>query len=230
MEDSKTAQELILETLIEKNAVKKETFGNTKDAFELFKKQMQLFVESFNKQLEQKGVDPLLEYKDRGDYEAEMTVGDDLLVFNMHTNVFEFDQAHTVWKTSYLEKDPYAAFCGTINIYNFLADSFKNNRHDDLGYLIARVFVNKDNHYFVEGKRQLGFLYNDFPNAIVAEQDVQNILESAVLFTMDFDLLVPEYDNVNVITVAQMRENINSSKTQTAKRLGFNFNADTNDI
>ena len=51
-----------------------------------------------------------------------------------------------------------------INIYNFLADSFKYNRLNDVGYLVGRVFLNKDLHYFVEGKRQLGFLYNDFVN------------------------------------------------------------------
>ena len=34
-----------------------------------------------------------------------------------------------------------------------------------MGYCIGRIFINKENHYFVEGKRQLGFLYNDFMNS-----------------------------------------------------------------
>lgn len=230
MEESKKPRELILETLIEKTSVKDQVFLNTKQAFQFFKDAMQELVKSFNSELISKGSVPLLEYKDRGDFEAELTVGDDLLVFNMHTNIFEFDQSHSVWKTSYVEKDNWAAFCGTINIYNFLSESFKLNRHDDLGYLIARVFINKDNHYLAEGKRQLGFLYNDYANSNATLEEMAKILESAILFTMDFDLLVPEYDNVNVITVAQMRENINSSKTQTAKRLGFSFNADNNEL
>jgi len=33
-----------------------------------------------------------------------------------------------------------------ISIYNFLSDSFKFNRVNDIGYLIARVFTNKENH------------------------------------------------------------------------------------
>jgi hypothetical protein len=230
MEEARNSRELILETLIEKSIIKQKVFENTKNAFQLFKDSMLELVKSFNNQLKAMGKLPMLEYKDRGDFEAEMIIGDDLLVFNMHTNVFEFDQDHIVWKSSYLQKDPAAAFCGTISIYNFLSDSFRYNRHDDLGYLIARVFVNKDSHYIVEGKRQLGFLYNDYVNSLITAEDVTKILDSAVLFTMDFDLLVPDYESVNVITVAQMQENINSSKTQTAKRLGFNFAADTNNI
>ena len=34
-------------------------------------------------------------------------------------------------------------FCGIINIYNFLSDSFKYNRESDLGYLVGRIFINK---------------------------------------------------------------------------------------
>ena len=101
---------------------------------------------------------------------------------------------------------------------------------NDIGYLIARIFINKDKHYFVEGKRQLGFLYNDFVNSTINKEDISKILESAILFSLDFDLLVPEYENVNMISVLQMKENINQSKIQTAKRLGFKFNADTNII
>ena len=85
----------------------------------------------------------------------------------MHSNVFEFDKNHGIWKISYVENNDMNSYCGIINIYNFLSDSFKYDRLDDLGYLIGRIFINKDNHYFVEGKRQLGFLYNDFGNAVI---------------------------------------------------------------
>jgi len=230
MEENKNPRELIVETLLEKTLVKNQAFEHTKQTFLLFKSAMQEFVSSFNETFAKLDAPIRIEYKDRGDFEAELAIGDDLLVFNMHTNIFEFEQGHTVWKSSYLKNEPTAAFCGIISVYNFLADSFKYSRHDDLGYLIARIFVNKDNHYLVEGKRQLGFLYNNFVNAVISAEEVAKILESAVLFTLDFDLLVPEYDNVNVITVAQMQENINSSKTQTAKRLGFAFRADSNEV
>ncbi len=221
---------LIIETLLEKTKIKQKAHLNTLEAFNSFKATMQQFTIDYNSVLNYKTNDQLIDYKDKGVFEAEMRVGEDLIMINMHTNVFDFDKSHYIWKTSYLQKDPLASFCGTINIYNFLNDSFKYNRMNDIGYLIARIFINKDKHYFVEGKRQLGFLYNDFVNSTINKEDISKILESAILFSLDFDLLVPEYENVNMISVLQMKENINQSKIQTAKRLGFKFNADTNII
>src|SRR5574340_1141800 len=57
-----------------------------------------------------------------------------------HTNVFEFDTRHLVWKTSYVKEKATRSFCRMINVYNFLPDSFKYNRANDLGYLVARIF------------------------------------------------------------------------------------------
>jgi hypothetical protein len=113
-----------------------------------------------------------------------------------------------------------------INVYNFLTDSFKYNRNDDLGYLIGRLFVNRENHYFVEGKRQMGFLYNNFGQAIISSDAIKRIIESAMLYSLEFDLLVPPYDMVKIASVAQMNSKIESSKLQTGKRLGFKFNSD----
>ncbi|HDP54189.1 MAG TPA: hypothetical protein ENN24_00670, partial [Bacteroidetes bacterium] len=108
----------------------------------------------------------------------------------------------------------------------FLTDSFKYNRNDDLGYLIGRLFVNREKHYFVEGKRQMGFLYNNFGQAIISKEVIKKIIESAMLYSLDFDLLVPPYDMVKIASVAQMNSKIDSSKLQTGKRLGFKFNSD----
>ena len=72
----------------------------------------------------------------------------------MHTDVFEFDANHLVWQSPYVQADRDNSYCGLINIYNFLSDSFKFNRNADEGYLIGRIFINRERCYFVEGKRQ----------------------------------------------------------------------------
>jgi len=228
--ESKKPKEIILDLLTDKYSVKKIAYENTQNVFEKIKIECQKIASEYNKELQSKGGESLIQFKDKGHYDAELQMADDVLVFSFHSNTFNFDKSHNVWKSSYLHADPNACFCGVINVYNFLSDSFKFNRQNDVGYLIARIYVNKDNHYFVEGKRQLGFLYNDFINAIIDEESIRNIIESTILFTLDFDLLVPEYNSVSTITVAQLNENINSSKIQTAKRLGFKFSADTNEI
>ena len=105
-------------------------------------------------------------------------------------------------------------------------DSFRYNRENDAGYLIARIFINKEGHYFVEGKRQKGTGINHFGTSIINAENWQKIVETAILYSLEFDLLVPPYDDVKIISMMQMNGEIMSSKMQTGKRLGFVYNAD----
>ena len=54
---------------------------------------------------------------------------------------------------------------------------------------------------------------------------LKEIIETAVQYAVDFDLLVPPYDQVKIATVEQMQVEIQHSKIQTGKRLGFKFNS-----
>jgi hypothetical protein len=219
-------QQLIVNTLVEKSSMKQRVYDNTFETFNLIKDILHEMSNDLNVTL--KGADKRvkLEYRDRGKFEAEIRVAGDILIFSMHTNVFEFDRDHSIWKLSYVQENRLNSYCGVINVYNFLTDSFKYNRLDDLGYLIGRLFINRDNHYFVEGKRQMGFLYNNFGQAIIDRESVRKIIETAILYALEFDLLVPPYDMVKIASVAQMNTKIESSKIQTGKRLGFKFNSD----
>jgi len=219
---------MILGNLSEKALMKQKVYDNTKVVFNTLKEVLNEKLLDYNRSLKKKQNDKriLLEYKDRGKFEAQLKVAGDMLVFSMHSNIFDFDQGHGIWKTSYVKNNRMNAYCGIINIYNFLSDSYKYNRVEDLGYLIARIFINKDFHYFLEGKRQLGFLYNDFENAEINKEVIHEIIDSAILYSMEFDLLVPPYENVKIVSIAQMNKKIESSKTKTGKRLGFQFNTD----
>lgn len=219
-------QQLIVNTLVEKSSMKQRVYDNTFETFNLIKDILHEMSNDLNVTL--KGADKRvkLEYRDRGKFEAEIRVAGDILIFSMHTNVFEFDRDHSIWKLSYVQENRLNSYCGVINVYNFLTDSFKYNRLDDLGYLIGRMFINRDNHYFVEGKRQMGFLYNNFGQATIDRESVRKIIETAILYALEFDLLVPPYDMVKIASVAQMNSKIESSKIQTGKRLGFKFNSD----
>ena len=172
----------------------------------------------------------VIEFIEKGEYEFHIKFGGDILVFFMHTNIFEFDNSHSMWNTSYVKEDELRAFCGMINVYNFLADSFKYNRINDVGYLVARLFVNKDLHYFVEGKRQLGFLYNDFVNEVISKEKIKKIIESAILYSMDFDLLTPHYDTMKEVSVHEVIQVTNAMNIKTGKRLGFKFQADNDNF
>ncbi len=224
--EEKDPKSIIIQTLSVKARLKQQVFDKTFLVFNQAKEVLQEITNDYNGKL--KGVDKrvLLEYKDRGKFEAQLKVAGDMLIFSMHSNIFEFDREHVVWKTSYAQKDKTNTYCGIINIYNFLSDSFKYNRNDDLGYLIARVFVNKEMYYFVEGKRQFGFLYSNFGKEKITREIIKKIINTVIVYALQFDLLVPPYDNVKIASVGQMNKKIQITKLQTGKRVGFQFNSD----
>jgi len=216
----------LFDTIVKKATLKQLVYQNTVDTLKMLKTGMQDLVDKYEvMELEGSKKIPFI-YKDRGKFEAELKFAGDTLVFMMHTNVFEFSRDHEVMKTPYIKEDINRSYCGIINIFNFLSDSFKYDRVNDVGYMIGRVFINKDKHYFIEGKREIGFLYNSFANSLMNEETVSNILESAILYTINFDLLTPPYDSVKEVTVKEFKAALGSMQIKTGKRLGFKFQAD----
>jgi hypothetical protein len=228
--EKKTPRELIVKTLQEKSSMKQDVYANTLRAFTTLKSTAKQTVSELSKVAASIDKRVIIEYKEKGEFEFELRVAGDLLIFAMHTNIFEFDRSHNVWKSSYIKEDHARSFCGMINIYNFLNDSFKYSRVNDLGYVIGRIFINKENHYFVEGKRQLGFLYNDFVHATVDDIALKAALESTILYCLNFDLFTPPFDAIKEISVLDMQSASDSMQIKTGKRLGFRFQADSDEI
>lgn len=216
-----------LENLIAKSTVKQQAYQNVFEAFGLIKTILKELTEEYHDVLKGKVDDNVLPvFQEKGVFEAEFKLAGDLLIFSMHSNIFIFDRDHPIWKTEYVKANGANSYCGVINIYNFLADSFKYNRYADLGYLIARIFINWENHFFVEGKRQSDEVVKDFVKDTINKMILRKIIETSIQYAIDFDLLVPPYDNVKIASVEQMMVEISHSKIQTGKRLGFKFNSD----
>ena len=220
-------KESLKNLVFDKNDLKGQVYYATKDAFELFRKTTHELIDLLKEQAQKENRNVLIGFTDRGDFEFEARFASDVLVFVMHTNVFEFSRDHQVMKSPYIREDTTRSYCGVIRIYNFLADSFLYQRDQDLGYMIGRVFVNRENHYFIEGKRELGMLYNNFNTSLISNESVQSIVESAIEYTTNFDLLTPPYDEVKMVSVGEMRNNFDKKSLATGKRLGFRFQADT---
>lgn len=226
MTEQDDKKQLIVVTLKEKSLLKQKVYDNTFESFTIVKDILKNFSREINGTLG--NIDPRvkLEYTDRSNFDAQIKVAGDILLFSMHSNIFQFDRDHPAWKTPYIQKNKYNAYSGIINIYNFLADSFRYSRLDDLGYLIARVFINHEKQYFVEGKRQMGMLFSNYGNEEISRQSLQLIIATAIQYSMEFDLLVPPYDTVKIATVGQAESKIQHSRVITGKRLGFQFNSD----
>ena len=220
-------RDLIISELNHKSKIKSLVFEQTFEVFNSLKEILGEFSNDINEELDESLSRRVrLEYRDKGKYEAELKFADDVLVFSMHTDVFQFDRSHRIWTNEYVKADKLNSYCGIISVYDFLSDSFKYNRSEDLGYLVARIFINKDKFFFVEGKRQKRRFIKNFGTVDLTREELVSIVDSAVLYSLSFDLLVPPFDIVKVASVDQINAKIESSKMQTAKRLGFQYNSD----
>jgi hypothetical protein len=216
----------IINSLRETSALKQKVYDRTLAAMSQIKLILQEMEVELNNELKTTDARVHPEYSERGKFEAQLKAGSDVVVFSMHSNVFEFNREHSIWKTSYVQENKFNSYCGIINVFNFLADSFKYNRMEDLGYLIGRIFINHEDHFIVEGKRQFGFLYNNFGKDTLNRENLRIIIQNSLQYSLEFDLLVPPYDTVKIVSVGQMTQKIEDSRIITGKRLGFTFNSD----
>ncbi|MCX6250406.1 MAG: hypothetical protein NTX61_06610 [Bacteroidetes bacterium] len=216
----------IFEAVILKAGMKQDVYKNTVNGFNDFKSEVNRLAITFQNTAKPGKWNIPFEYKDRGQFEFELKFGGDVLIFFMHSNVFEIPRDHDVMKTSYIKENKTRSYCGIIYIFNFLADSFKYSRINDIGYLIGRVFINRENHYFIEGKREIGLLYNNFATSKLTRQSVLSIITSSISYTLNFDLLTPPYENMKEVTVEEMQTTLDNILIKTGKRLGYKFQAD----
>lgn len=222
-----TQKDQIIQLLKEKSVMKQDVFKNTKLAFETLK----LVVNEICEELkhEAKAIDSRIavECISVGDYQLELKVAGDMLVFYMHTNVFEFDKSHPMFKTGYIKENHYNSYSGIIYVYNFLADSFKYNRLNDLGYLISRIFINRESRFFVESKPSLGYKYQNFSNAPIDKETLKEIINELIIYCVSFDLFTPPAQAVNEISLHEIQERVQSDRLKTGKRLGFKIQNDS---
>ncbi len=227
MEDAKKQ---VIELLKSKAILKQEVYHNTIKWFDVFKNEIKQCVADIRKELGENANKIRLKLKEASVNEVQLFIGSDVIIFQMHTNVFKIASDNYVHQSSYIRSNPNNAFCGIINVYNFLADSYEFNRFHDYGYLISRVFINRESHFFVEGKGQLEFVYKDFLNQILTQKAVEDIVLKVSAYAIDFDLLTPPYDKVAVVTVDELLSKTNETKIKTGKRLGFKFKSDNDFI
>ena len=219
-------QNEILSLLNQKAQVKLGIFNQTVEVFSQIKEVLNEMSNDLNDLLDNDDRRVRLEYRDRGRFEAELKFADDVLIFSMHSDIFLFDRDHSVWKKDFIKENPMNAYCGIISVYNFLSDSLKYNRQDDLGYLVARIFVNRERFFLVEGKRQKRSAVSNFGKKRLSREEIVSIVETAMLYTLSFDLLVPPFEMVKMASVEQINGKIESAKLQTGKRVGYKFNSD----
>jgi hypothetical protein len=218
----------LLDLLTHKSSLKQDIADDCEKVFDLLKQSIKKEIEELQRTINDQRV--RLSFHEKGKFEIHAYVGSDVLVFNLHNNVFKMPEYNPLWGTSYFNSDENKGFFGIIHTFNFLAESFEQNRIEDRGYLISRIFVNKERHFMIEGKGQLGSYFRDPQNMMLTEDVLKIIVQMSFAHALQFDLYIPPFDFMDELSVAQIQNIGESLKIQTGKRLGFKMRAEDTEI
>ena len=214
----------IIDGLNNKAALKQHIYRNTLAVFEQFKKCATEISNKLTPEVVSKDKSLEVELKEIGEFEFHLKFSGDTIAFIMHTNIFNFPPEHEISKTSYVSEAKDRGYCGMIQAYNFLSDSLKYQRLGDIGYLLARIFINCEGNFYVDGQRQLDFLFKDFNKQKIDSESIIKVIEQTMLYALDFDLYIPPIDSMKEITVQEKDYFNNPRGFATGKRLGFKKN------
>lgn len=218
----------IINILNEKASTKQDVYRKTQEIFIDLQKVLKQKANRIFKEIKEKDKNIEVSFSSKGKFEAQIKFSGETLLFHMHSNIFTLPNNHSLCKTKYIKEDSLRSFFGVIHVYNFLSDSLKYNRINDSGFLISRIFINKDLQFFVEGDKEIGYLFNDFLKQKINNEYLNKIIDVLMIHALNDDLVVPEFNRVREIYVHQILDMNSNQKIKTSKRLGYKFSFETN--
>jgi len=218
--------ENIKKTLLKKSSVKQQVSKTTHEVFNELTEILKDFAQELTQDVSEKEPAVKIKFFPVSEFEAHLKFSGDTLVFMLHTNTFDFDKSHPVHRLQYIKDDPSRKYCGMIQVYNFLSDSLKYNREEDYGHLIARIFINRERHFFMEGKRSLALMYKDFDCCSISTEELKTVVLESMKYCLDFELVAPPLELVSFLTVSQKNLMSFSSGIPTGKTMGFLMQTD----
>ena len=216
----------IVNHLCSKSSIKQRTYKHLTEAFTGVMAQCRHLVKEINKQIKSADENVTVNCKKISDREFHVKVAGDLLVFVLHTNIVTLDDKHAIINSPYVQEDVNRRYFGQIMIYNFMADSVKYNRLQDPGYLIGRILLNYENHFFIEGEGQLNFLFREISAQPLSSTDIDIVVKLAITEAAQNDLVTPPFHEIRFIT---LDDKINSSQSLGAgQKIGFKMSYQNN--
>jgi hypothetical protein len=212
--------------LASKSTAKQVTYKNLLSAFDALAKETRRIMDELNRTLHPGDTDVTVEFRKINDHEFQAKLAGDLLVFVLHTNVVTFSPDHALMKSDYIRENELNRYFGQIMIYNFMSDSVKFNRLNDPGYLLARVLINHDNRFLVEGEGPLGILFNGLSPDKITETDLNTIVMYSLMIAIETDLMAPPFPDVRFITLHQKNEK--TMELGAGQKIGFRMSYQDN--
>jgi hypothetical protein len=196
----------ITRLLESKSAAKQKTYNHLLSAFRTLRNEASRVTEELKKRARIQHEDVTIEFTEVNEHEFHVKLAGDLLIFVLHTNIVTFSDDHVIMQDPYVRESEINRYFGQIMIYNFMSDSLKFNRVNDPGYLLARLMINHDNRFFVEGEGQLSSLFQTVSQGPVTEDVLNALVKLSLAIAIENDLMALPYPQVKFITLYQKLE------------------------
>lgn len=211
--------DLIIDKLQNKACLKQAIYKVTITAFNNLKDLAEKMADEINSKLpEDIDENVRIVFTSINQFEFRLKFSGDTLAFILHSNVVTLQPNHPALNNDYVREDMNRSYFGSIRVYDFLSDSFKYNRYNDAGILMARMLINKDNHYFIDAGLHFKALKQNIEKNEVAQSNLRFFIENAMITAMEIDLIAPEYKDIFTVS---LQEHFSNNQGEAGTKLGF---------
>jgi hypothetical protein len=147
--------QFIKHLLESKSTAKQTAYKHICDAFSTLSREARCIVDELKRRAKPSDKDVTVDFDVVSEQEFDVKLAGDMLIFMMSNNVVTLEDTHSIMKENYIRENEVNRYFGQIMVYNFIAESLKHTRHNDPGYLLARLIVNHEKRFFIEGERGL---------------------------------------------------------------------------
>ena len=190
-----------------KSTAKQTAYKHVSKAFSVLLDESKAVVEDLKQRVKSTDKDVTVEFTGINAFEFDVKLAGDMLMFVMGTNIVTLEESHPIMDEAYIRENDVNRYFGQIMVYNFMAESLKYNRSHDPGYLLARLMVNHENRFFIEGDKELE-VYNRISQNALSEDDLQRMVRIVLKMAIENDLVAPPFTEVKSITLNQKRDHI----------------------
>ena len=201
-----------------KSTAKQTAYKHICRAFSVLEAESRRVVEELKRRANPSDKDVTVEFNAVNAQEFDVKLAGDMLIFVLGTNIVTLEESHTIMKEDYIRENEVNRYFGQIMVYNFMAESLKYNRTNDPGYLLARIMINHENRFFIEGERELQ-AFNPISHMPVTDEELQQVVRIVLKMAIENDLVAPAFTEVKAITLNQKRDH--NLELGGAQKIGF---------
>lgn len=201
-----------------KSTAKQVTYRHTCYAFNVLAEEAKKVIDDLKNRAHPEDPEVTVSFSQAHEREFDVKLAGDMLIFVMNTNIVTFEDVHPILNDEYVMSNEVNRYFGQIMIYNFMSDSLKFNRLNDPGYLLARLMINHENRFFVEGDRDLQ-AFNNISNEAITETFLSQLVKIVLKMAIENDLVAPAFTQVKSVTLNQKKDH--SIELGGAQKIGF---------